>query len=80
LDATVFVPVVDFKFTNDTPDWLLMETYTNAAGRSLTWKFYSTSDGRTVDWNTTGPLNRRSCTLNHSMRKTLSWPKAKSNR
>ena len=58
LDATVFVPVVDFKFTNDTPDWLLMETYTNAAGRSLTWKFYSTSDGRTVDWNTTGPLNR----------------------
>jgi vancomycin resistance protein YoaR len=58
LDATVFVPVVDFKFTNDTPNWLLMETYTNAAGRSLTWKFYSTSDGRTVDWNTTGPLNR----------------------
>jgi vancomycin resistance protein YoaR len=58
LDATVFVPVVDFRFTNDTPSWLLMETYTNAAGRSLTWKFYSTSDGRTVDWNTTGPLNR----------------------
>jgi vancomycin resistance protein YoaR len=57
LDATVFVPVVDFKFTNDTPNWLLMETYTNAAGRSLTWKFYSTSDGRTVDWNTTGPQN-----------------------
>jgi vancomycin resistance protein YoaR len=57
LDATVFVPVVDFKFTNDTPNWLLMETYTNPAGRSLTWKFYSTSDGRTVDWNTSGPLN-----------------------
>jgi len=57
LDATVFVPVVDFKFTNDTPNWLLMETYTNSAGRSLTWKFYSTSDGRTVDWNTSGPLN-----------------------
>jgi len=29
LDATVFVPVVDFKFTNDTPYWLLMETYVN---------------------------------------------------
>jgi vancomycin resistance protein YoaR len=57
LDATVFVPVVDFKFTNDTSSWLLMETYTNAAGRSLTWKFYSTSDGRTVDWNTSGPQN-----------------------
>ncbi|MCU0484774.1 MAG: VanW family protein [Anaerolineales bacterium] len=57
LDATVFVPVVDFKFINDTPNWLLMETYINVQGRSLTWKFYSTSDGRTVDWQTTGPQN-----------------------
>lgn len=57
LDATVFVPVVDFKFTNDTPNWLLMETYVKPEARVLTWKFYSTSDGRTVDWNTTGPAN-----------------------
>jgi vancomycin resistance protein YoaR len=57
LDATVFVPVVDFKFTNDTPNWLLMETYTNARGRSLTWKFYSTSDGRSVTWDTSGLRN-----------------------
>ena len=27
LDATVYAPVVDFRFTNDTPYWLLMETY-----------------------------------------------------
>ncbi|UCH60674.1 MAG: VanW family protein [Anaerolineales bacterium] len=57
LDATVFVPVVDFKFTNDTPYWLLMETYINVAARRLTWKFYSTSDGRSVDWDTTGLKN-----------------------
>ena len=57
LDATVFVPLVDFKFTNDTPYWLLMETYVE--GYSLTWKFYSTSDGRTVDWKTTGPTNKQ---------------------
>ena len=57
LDATVFVPVVDFKFTNDTPYWLLMETYVNASARTLTWKFYSTSDGRTVEWNTSGLQN-----------------------
>lgn len=57
LDATVFVPVVDFKFTNDTPYWLLMETYVNVQARSLTWKFYSTSDGRTVEWETTGLQN-----------------------
>ncbi len=54
LDATVFVPVVDFKFKNDTPYWLLMETYVNAPARTLTWKFYSTSDGRVVDWQTSG--------------------------
>ncbi|OGO71861.1 MAG: hypothetical protein A2Z37_05015 [Chloroflexi bacterium RBG_19FT_COMBO_62_14] len=49
LDATVFVPLVDFKFTNDTPSWLLMETYLQ--GTELLWKFYSTSDGRTVQWS-----------------------------
>ncbi|HIE24392.1 MAG TPA: hypothetical protein EYP74_00160 [Anaerolineales bacterium] len=57
LDATVYFPLVDFKFTNDTPYWLLMETYLDVAGRNLTWKFYSTSDGRTVDWTTTGTQN-----------------------
>lgn len=54
LDATVYVPLVDFKFTNDTEYWMLMETYVNKAQRRLTWKFYSTSDGRTVNWSTTG--------------------------
>lgn len=54
LDATVYAPEVDFKFTNDRPYWLLMETYVNAAARTLTWKFYSTSDGREVEWETSG--------------------------
>ena len=57
LDATVFVPQVDFKFKNDTPYWLLMETYVNEKAGRLTWKFYSTSDGREVNWDTTGPQN-----------------------
>jgi vancomycin resistance protein YoaR len=48
MDATVFVPLVDFRFTNDTPYWLLMETYVNTTDYRLTWKFYSTSDGREV--------------------------------
>lgn len=56
LDATVFVPLVDFKFKNDTEYWLLMETYVNS-NDSLTWKFYSTSDGRKVEHHTTGPTN-----------------------
>ena len=58
LDATVFVPLVDFKFKNDTPYWLLMEVYVDAAHRYITWKFYSTSDGRTVEWSTTGLQNK----------------------
>ena len=49
LDATVFVPVVDFKFTNDSQYWLLMETY--VYNYTLQWKFYSTSDGREVSWS-----------------------------
>jgi vancomycin resistance protein YoaR len=57
LDATVFVPLVDFKFMNDTPYWLLMETYFNPTARSLTWKFYSTSDGREVEWDSSGPTH-----------------------
>lgn len=54
LDAAVFTPLVDFKFINDTPYWLLMETYLNAGAGRLTWKFYSTSDGRQVQ--TFGPV------------------------
>jgi vancomycin resistance protein YoaR len=48
LDATVYAPLVDFKFMNDTPSWLLMEVYVNKAASRITWKFYSTSDGRTT--------------------------------
>ena len=57
LDATVFVPLVDFKFTNDSQYWLLMETYVSSTNYSLTWKFYSTKDGRSVDWNSSGAQN-----------------------
>ena len=55
LDATVYFPLVDFKFTNDSPYWILMETYMGTG--SLTWKFYSTKDGRSVTWDTTGVTN-----------------------
>ena len=55
LDATVFAPLVDFKFTNDTGTWLLMETY--LYGTTLEWKFYSAKDGRVVSWETSGARN-----------------------
>ena len=57
LDATVYVPLVDLKFQNDTPYWLLMEAYVYPDSSQIVWKFYSTSDGRTIEWETTGPYN-----------------------
>ena len=57
LDATVYFPLVDLKFTNDRPYWLLMETYFDPVKYSLTWKFYSGDDGRSVDWQNLGLRN-----------------------
>ncbi len=57
LDATVYFPLVDLKFTNDTPYWLLMEVYVSPTYGTITFKFYSTSDGRTVEDSSTGLQN-----------------------
>ncbi len=48
MDATVYEPIVDFRFVNDTPYYLLIETYVNTANSTITWKFYSTSLDRRV--------------------------------
>ena len=49
MDATVFSPLVDFRFINNTPHHLLIENYYNEEFESLTFKFYSTSMGRRVE-------------------------------
>ena len=49
MDATVFSPLVDFRFINNTPHHLLIENYYNEENESLTFKFYSTSMGRRVE-------------------------------
>jgi vancomycin resistance protein YoaR len=48
MDATVFSPIVDLKFINNTPHHLLIENYYNEELEALTFKFYSTSLGRQV--------------------------------
>jgi vancomycin resistance protein YoaR len=48
MDATVYSPIVDFRFINNTPHHLLIENYYNTEFESLTFKFYSTSMGRRV--------------------------------
>lgn len=47
-DATVFEPSPDFKFKNDTPAYILIQTNTDTANMKLTFSFYGTSDNRQV--------------------------------
>jgi vancomycin resistance protein YoaR len=54
MDATVFSPIVDMKFINNTPHHLLIENYYNEEFEALTFKMYSTSMGREVE--KTGPV------------------------
>ncbi|MFW6068664.1 MAG: VanW family protein [Chloroflexota bacterium] len=49
MDATVFSPLVDLKFVNNTEHYLLIENYYDEVFESLTFKFYSTDTGRTVE-------------------------------
>lgn len=48
-DATIYSPVVDFRFENDTPYHILIQTEVNTAQARLKFLFYSTKDGRTVE-------------------------------
>ncbi len=48
MDATIYTPIVDMKFINNTPHHLLLENYYNEELEALTFKFYSTSMGREV--------------------------------
>jgi vancomycin resistance protein YoaR len=49
MDATVYSPQVDLKFTNDRPYPLLIQTEIDEAAHRLTFRFYSTDDGRQVE-------------------------------
>ena len=46
LDATVYSPSPDFKFTNDTGSYILVEAKNDPANYSLVFDLYGTSDGR----------------------------------
>ena len=46
-DATIYPPHPDFRFINDTPSHLLIQT--KVEGYYLTFEFYGTDDGRKVE-------------------------------
>lgn len=46
LDATVYSPTTDFKFTNDTPGHILVQAKADTKALTLEFELYGTSDGR----------------------------------
>jgi vancomycin resistance protein YoaR len=48
MDAAVYSPTVDFRFKNDSPHHLLIETYVRPANNTISVRFYSTDMGRRV--------------------------------
>lgn len=59
-DATIYSPLVDLRFTNDTPYHLLIQTEVDSAAMRSRFLFYSTSMGRQVEQigPTAGPPER----------------------
>lgn len=49
LDATIFSPLVDFKFRNDTDAYLLIETEVDVQAGTVTFSFYGTRLDREVE-------------------------------
>ncbi|HVT01288.1 MAG TPA: VanW family protein [Patescibacteria group bacterium] len=48
LDATTYVPTVDFKFKNDTGHYIFIQALADTDNLSLTFTIYGKSDGRKV--------------------------------
>jgi vancomycin resistance protein YoaR len=49
MDATVYAPDVDFKFRNDTPHHLLIQTESDLKAGTVTFRFYGKKPERTVE-------------------------------
>ncbi len=48
-DATIYSPIVDLKFVNDTGSWLLIESSTNSPARTATFILWGTKPDRQVE-------------------------------
>jgi vancomycin resistance protein YoaR len=84
LDATVYSPDVDFKFRNDTDHFLLIQTATDPAAGTVTFRFYGTPTGRVVKLESPveenvvphgEPVYQDDPTLPKGKTKQVEWPK-----
>ena len=49
MDATIYSPTVDLKWVNDTGHYILIQTYVDRDKKTLTFRYYGTNPGRTVE-------------------------------
>ncbi|MBN1660486.1 MAG: VanW family protein [Anaerolineae bacterium] len=49
MDATIYSPQVDLKWVNDAGHYLLIHTYVDTANQTLTFRYYGTNPGYTVE-------------------------------
>jgi vancomycin resistance protein YoaR len=84
MDATIYSPQVDLKWENDTGHYILIQTYADRTDNTLTFRFYGTNPGRTVEIDgphesnpvTHGPaIYRDDPTLPKGQTKQIEWAK-----
>jgi vancomycin resistance protein YoaR len=84
LDATIYSPDVDLKWVNDTGHYILVQTYVDRENSTLTFHYYGTNPGRTVEMEGPfkenpvqhgPPVYRDDPTLPKGQTKQIEWPK-----
>jgi vancomycin resistance protein YoaR len=84
MDATIYSPYTDLKWVNDTDGYILIRTFLDKAKKNLTFRFYGTDVGRTVEMEgpqesrlrkPEPPVYRDSSTMFVGQRKQIQWAK-----
>ncbi len=84
LDATIYTPDVDLRFRNNTDHYLLIHTETDLSAGTVTFRFYSTHTGRTIEISEpeitnpvkhAPPLYEKDPTLPRGKVIQIDWPK-----
>lgn len=84
MDATIYSPSVDLKWINDTGHHILIHTWVDASAQTMTFRFYGTNPGRTVELDGPyesnpvphgEPVYRDDPTLPKGQKKQIEWPK-----
>jgi vancomycin resistance protein YoaR len=84
LDATIYSPSVDLKWVNDTGQFILIRTHVDKEQKTLIFRFYGRSPGRTVEMDgphesrlvrPDPPIYREDPTLPQGTKKQIEWAK-----